>query len=80
VLPGIKTNANFESKLGFQSYKLTLSNAVRDKAGLLRSKALEDLTSVGFVVASACILHAESFIIQLLQWMSTTYTALYKQS
>jgi hypothetical protein len=80
VLPGVKTNAEFESGLGFQSYKVTLSTAVRDKANRLKSKAKEDLSAEGFMVASACILHAESFITQLLQWMSTTYTALCKQS
>jgi hypothetical protein len=41
---------------------------------------MEDLTTVGFAVASACISHAEGFVTQLLQWMSTTYTALCKQS
>jgi hypothetical protein len=80
VLPGIKTNADFESGLGFQSYKLIASNAVKDKANLLRNKAMEDSTTVGFAVASTCISHSEGFVTQLLQWMSTTYTALCKQS
>jgi hypothetical protein len=38
VLPGIKTSTDFESGLGFQSYKLIVSNAVKDKVNLLEAK------------------------------------------
>jgi hypothetical protein len=57
-----------------------VSNAVKDKANVLGSKAMGDLMAVVFAVASACISHSEGFVTQLLQWMSTPYTALCKQS
>ena len=80
MLSAMPTFLEFDGNLPQTGFRFTFETIVKEYAIQVEYHATTNLGYMGASVAHGCIAEAVSFVMRIMQWMSTTYAELQKVS